>query len=238
MPLPAVAGAKAKARVEAIQGLSPEVIKWHLDRQDQFAAEETSRKRQQRWDALCKARGERYASCRLSNYEVTSDKQRHVLNCLTDYRDNMQEYIKASRGIVLFGPVGTGKDHLLMALAGAAIVTEGLSVRWQNGMDWFGDVRDSFDSQVTERDLVLSLSYPDILMLSDPLPPIGNLSSFQANMLLRVIDRRYSMGKPTWVTVNCESDKEAVKRMGIQIVDRLSHDAVALFCDWESYRTK
>ena len=126
----------------------------------------------------------------------------------------------------------------MMALAGFAIRREGFSVRWQNGLDWYGDVRDSFDGDTKEAQLVSRLSNPDILMLSDPIPPTGSLTPFQANMLLRVVDRRYSMEKPTWVTINCKNDSEAVARMGKQIVDRLSHDAVALFCDWESYRTR
>lgn len=200
------------------------------------ALAQQSYERQQAWTALCRLRGDRYASCRLSNYEVTTDKQKAVLERLTDYRDDLREFVKAGRGVVMFGPAGTGKDHLLMALAGAAIVREGLTVGWQNAMDWFGAIRDSFDGHRQEADLVDELSRPDVLLLSDPLPPFGKLTDFQANMLLRVVDKRYSMLRPTWITINCKSRAEAVERMGVQIVDRLSHDAVVCFCDWESYR--
>jgi hypothetical protein len=44
------------------------------------------------------------------------------------------------------------------------------------------------------------------------------------------------MRRPTWVTINTKGRAEAIGRMGAQIVDRLSHDAVVCFCNWESYR--
>ena len=237
-PVPKTVGAKLQARVDAITKLTHEEIEQRNKRRAEEALADQGDKRQQQWQALCRLRGERYAECRLSNYEATTDKQQAVLRRLMAYRDSLWESVKAGRNIMLFGPAGTGKDHLLMALAGAAIANEGFSVEWRSVMDWFGDVRDSFDSDQQESQLVLGLCRPDILMLSDPLPPLGNLTPFQANMLFRVVDRRYSMLKPTWVTVNCKSGGEAVERMTKQIVDRLSHDAVALFCDWESYRTQ
>ena len=122
-----------------------------------------------------------------------------------------------------------------MSVALAAIKA-GFNVIWQNGMDLFGDIRDAIDKGDAERALVSKLVSPDVLYLSDPLPPVGKLTDFQAAMLFRVLDGRYSRKRPTWVTVNVSSGAEMDERMGPQNGDRLRDGALAIFCDWPSHR--
>ncbi len=136
---------------------------------------------------------------------------------------------------MLFGPKGTGKDHLLVALCRAAIVA-GKYVLWQNGMDLFGDIRDRMDTADSERALINRLVAPDVLYLSDPVPPLGNLTEFQSSMMFRILDGRYSRRKPTWCSVNASKGAELESRMGPQNVDRLRDGALSIHCDWPSYR--
>jgi len=209
-------------------------------RDKQRAEEELAYKCRQRaghWHDLINERGKRYDECRLSTYEITNPKQQEVVDKLTSYCKNMAGQVREGRGIVLFGPAGTGKDHLMMALARVAIIND-LGVGWENGMDFFATVRDSFgrDDGETEAELIRYLTRPEILILSDPLPPAGKLTEFQTNVLFRAIDYRYSRCQPTWVTLNCSGRKEADERMGCQNMDRLIHGSLKLFCDWESYR--
>lgn len=110
-------------------------------------------------------------------------------------------------------------------------------VLWVNGMDLFGEFRDAIDAGASERQGVAKLTAPTILALSDPAPPRGNLSDFQVMMLFRIIDRRYRDMLPTWITVNASSRQQAEERLGAQVVDRLGHGALAIHCDWESYRS-
>jgi hypothetical protein len=55
-------------------------------------------------------------------------------------------------------------------------------------------------------------------------------------MLFRVVDARYRQCKPTWITVNAVGRTELDRRMGAQTADRITDGAVALFCNWPSYR--
>lgn len=55
-------------------------------------------------------------------------------------------------------------------------------------------------------------------------------------MLFDLVDARYSRRKPAWVTLNCASRTEAEERIGVQVVDRLAHDALVVTCNWPSYR--
>jgi DNA replication protein DnaC len=75
-----------------------------------------------------------------------------------------------------------------------------------------------------------------MLVISDPLPPMGPLTAFQASMLYRLIEERYSSGGVVVATVNVASDEEADSRMGAQTWDRLCDKSVKCHCNWPSYR--
>lgn len=124
----------------------------------------------------------------------------------------------------------------MIASPARAATLAGKFVTWQNGMDLFGDIRDAMDTGDTERSLVARLVAPDVLYMSDPLPPIGKLTEFQAGLLFRVLDGRYNRRRPTWATINVSSGAELDDRIGPQNGDRLRDGALAIFCDWSSYR--
>ena len=148
----------------------------------------------------------------------------------------MRTATDAGDGVVLFGPMGTGKDHLLVALARVAILNHGYSVRWISGMQLYADFRQAIRDNASEQIIVQRATNPDILILSDPQLPRGELSDYQASMLFWIVDARYSMRRPTWVSLNVADGTEAERRIGAATVDRLRDGAVTVACDWPSYR--
>jgi DNA replication protein DnaC len=225
--------------MERISAAMPALTNEQIAARDREIAERDAQREQQarvdRWRAFIRDRGERYSDCRLNNFDQSHDAQKRAVADLTDYCRNVTDRIADGDGVVLFGPKGTGKDHLIVALCRQAILS-GQRVVWQNGMDLFGDIRDAMDGGEAERALVHRLVSPDVLYLSDPLPPVGNLSEFQASMLFRILDGRYSRRRPLWVTVNVASGSELDVRMGPQNGDRIRDGATAIHCDWPSYR--
>lgn len=200
------------------------------------------------WQDFWRTCGKRYMGCRIENFQradagsLERKVQDRVLHAIGTFATNIEANIKAGRNVLLYGPPGTGKDHLLIGLVHRAIgafVSPGkeFKARWTNGMDMYASVRDSFDSssrsEESERDSWLK---PDVLVLSDPIPPLASLSSFQASFLLRVIDSRYRHLKPTFVSLNVRDGQEASDRMTPQVFDRLKDDALTCFCNWKSFR--
>jgi DNA replication protein DnaC len=180
--------------------------------------------------------GSRYVGATLESYVTTCDAQRVVLSALRDYADNMLAYGREGRGIVLYGSCGTGKDHLAGSLARIAISRYRVSLEWIRGVDLYARFRDAIRNDASENEIIAPLVKVAVLAISDPLPPVGALTEFQAAALLRIVDERYRRLRPIWTTINVASGEEADRRLGAQVADRLRDGALTLFCDWPSYR--
>lgn len=187
--------------------------------------------------AACRALGDklgkRYANARLFTFQAETPEQKKLVEQLNRYAAN--ELWQDGTGILLYGPPGTGKDHLLAGLAYECIL-RGAKVTWVNGLDWYGQNRDRMETDRSEASGVRDLVTPEILYISDPLPPWGELSEYQASMLFRVIDGRYRACRATWVSANVANREECERRLGAATVDRLGESAVSAFCKWPSYR--
>jgi DNA replication protein DnaC len=181
--------------------------------------------------------GARYAGCTLENYVLSgNERQKYIYDCIVKYAENMEENIARGSGIIMFGRCGTGKDHLVAALLYQAVLMHGFSCAYERGTHFFESLRSAIGDGVSEKEVIRPLERPLVLCLSDPVPSVGPTSNFQTDALFRLIDSRYRQNKITFATLNVDNSKEASERLSAQIIDRLSHNALALSCDWPSYR--
>jgi len=207
--------------------------------------------RQSRWRCFRESVGPRYADALLSNFAVTSSSQQKVVDAIRAYGENLYDNIVThARNVVLCGPSGTGKDHLLVAL-GKHAIERGFQVDWINGPDLFALYRKEMKSKDGDEwlmdcygrgnraqyaDYPAMKGWSSILIISDPVPARGELSEFNTDCLWRIVDCRYRHRLPVWVTMNVSSGEEAEARLGVAIVDRLRDNAITLSCNWPSYR--
>lgn len=181
--------------------------------------------------ALARQMGQRYARCTLSNFVASQKPQEAAVATL---RHHIWSPVVPG-SIVLYGPSGAGKDHLL---AGAAMsIVDRCSVEWINGSDLFAALRGVFGhGQDAENRLLRRFTAPDVLVISDPVPPSGDVRGWAIEFLYRIIDHRYRDFRPTWVSLNVKSFDDAVSLLSAPIVDRLRDGALVIHCDWPSYR--
>ncbi len=189
---------------------------------------------------LAKQLGDRYTPARtsLAAYRIydPSGEQAAALQRVTGFVDRMETMLRETRGLVLYGSVGTGKDYLLAAalyhVAGA-----GIPAGFVSGEDLYLRVRDSFDTGEREDAILHRLQEPVVLGISDPVGTRGELSDWNARVLARVLDRRYRAMRPTWLTLNATNEDDARKKLTPLIWDRFQDAAEIVPCFWQSFRS-
>jgi len=186
-------------------------------------------------DVLMRLIGPRYQNATLDNYEAVHPVQEMAVVRLRQYATNLPEEVKAGQGVLLFGTTGTGKDHLLIGLAREAIAG-GFLVRWVNGVDLHTKMREAIRAETGEDQVLKAYKDVRVLVLSDPMPPSGALTDYQAATLYRLIDYRYRHLLPVWCSLNVANANEARERLGSATVDRLRDGALAIECNWPSHR--
>jgi DNA replication protein DnaC len=179
----------------------------------------------------------RHRQCLLENYIATTDGQRKALAAVTGYCDDVAEHVSNGRGMILNGPVGTGKTHLLFGAARKAIGA-GFTVQYRNVQALLSAFRSRMDDEEAESEnaMIDTLVSPDVLILDDVISPHGELTSYQEQIVYIIVEERYSAMRPTWAGLNAAGTEDAVRRIGAAIVDRLKDGALCLAFDWPSHR--
>lgn len=206
-----------------------------------YAIQHLREEKQRAWDSYVAKRGERYTKCRLENFDCDGPKQETAMSEINSYCETITARIKAGQNIVLFGPSGTGKDHLLTGLVFKAISaieqgsTSNFSCEWSDGPSLFAAVRDEIGKN-SRHSIVDDLAKCWLLVISDLVPPSAKLTDFQSEVVYRIIDSRYSRMATTFFSINVRNRQELDAALGIAVADRLIDGALTISCDWPSYR--
>lgn len=197
--------------------------------------------RREKWRYFAAAVGPRLAGARLDTFRLHGDpdcrrRQQVALAAIQECASNLRENIRHGRGVLIYGPVGSGKDHLAVSVARVAILDLGATARWVSGPVLYRTAREAMGRG--ETDLVERLVRPHVLILSDPFPAVGDLSAYQWQTLYDVVDARYSRRRPTITTANVASLDDLDRRLTPAISDRLRADALVVETRWPSYRSE
>lgn len=205
-------------------------------RHEDYAKKQAAQAAYANLNRLIQQRGDRYAKCGLDNF--TTDGQEapcRAVSRLREYCDEISKNAAEGVGVFLFGPCGTGKDHLAMGVAKAFIGTTRQSVSWASGAMLFEQLRDSFDGKKSEGEVMAPHVKAPLLWISDPLPVRGELTQYQAEALYRLVDARYNARRPMLVTANLEPGK-ADATLGPAIARRLRESTIQIHCNWPPFK--
>ncbi len=222
--------------IELRHRLSAELRDREKSAEDHETEREALRQRlEERWYRLTQNR-ERYRSCRLGNYIIDHGAQRAAFERVKEFADAIIENVAAGRNIVLFGTVGTGKDHLLAGLLHHALVAfDGkIQLEWTRGVDIVANAKEELGRRPTgwsDR-----AKTPSVLAISDPCCPGDELLWYSRQRLYQLVDDAYNGRRSVWITVNSSKREHLESMLGPQITDRLLDDCASIFCEWPSYR--
>ena len=189
------------------------------------------------WHDFIRSRGRRYEECRFNNFEIKCDAQKNALAAVRSHVDG--ESVKTGN-LILLGPVGCGKDHLLTAgvhhgLGAYRLPPEG-QVCWISGSGLFSSLRNAIHSKRCESNVLSPIENASLLVVSDPLEAGQNLTDYQRQVWYRIVDHRYNNFLPIWMSINATGRDQMVSMLGPAVVDRLADGAVVVACDWPSHR--
>lgn len=221
------------------------------DRGDWQVADRALRTRKALWSQACDHIGTRYADASLSNYECLHDGQAAAIKIVRNYLitlepvddddrepvdDDDREGGDGSKNLVLIGPTGTGKDHIITFVVRFCVMRFGMVPYWFDGQALFAAVRDTYADGETETPIIIAAKRADLVAMSDPFPAEGRLSDHQRNILHRLIDTCYRKPRPMIATLNVATRDELDAKLGATLASRLCHNAVVVPCDWPDYR--
>lgn len=129
------------------------------------------------------------------------------------YVDNFPEMKKRGKGLLLYGPVGTGKTHAAACIANE-LVNQGRPCLVTNFARITNTLQGMFDGKQRYLD---DFNRLDLLVIDDLAAERD--TSYMNEMIFHIIDSRYRSGKPLIVTSNltqaeltapCSVDKERI----------------------------
>jgi len=182
----------------------------------------------------------RFRGKTFDNYRVYSnnDAQKKALQVCRSYALNFKTVMEKGTCLVLCGRPGTGKNHLVAAIANTLIASGPHTVIFTRVYSAIMAIKETFrnDCATTERDVLSAFIGVDLLVLDEV--GVQFNSDYERMMLFEIINSRYDEVRPTILISNLNA-KEAEQFVGERVWDRLFEDGgVVLPFDWQSERRK
>lgn len=166
------------------------------------------------------------------DFEAAADLDARLITDLSNC-----DYVKKSRNVIFMGKSGTGKTHLATAL-GMEACKQGVRTRFVTGCGLANELIEARDEKTLARSVKRYAGYG--LLIIDELGYVP-FSKEGAQLIFQILAERHER-KPVMVTTNMGfGDWTQIfgdPSMTAALLDRITHKAHIINCNWDSYRLK
>lgn len=160
-----------------------------------------------------------FAETNMADWTFSNDdrKNEKLSDAMGNYAQKFSEFRSTGKGLLMYGPVGTGKTYYAACIANA-LIDKGYSVLMTNFARLTNIIQGMYEGK---QDYIDSLNDYDLLIIDD----LGaeRKSEFMQEMVFNIIDSRYRSGLPFIITTNLTADeiKKAEEVAFRRIYDRI-----------------
>ena len=158
---------------------------------------------EQRRIELDKKRRICFAETNMAEWTFENDDMKNgkLSNAMVRYAERFKDFKKESKGLLLYGTVGTGKTYYAACIANR-LIDHGYPVLMTNFARLTNQIQGTFEGK---QEFIDSLNNYTLLIIDD----LGaeRKSEFMQEMVFNIIDSRYRSGLPFIITTNLTADE-------------------------------
>ena len=163
---------------------------------------------------------ERYQHCTFETFENWDPENRLLARAKHYAQEFVDLYPNVDKGLLLTGPVGTGKTHLAVAALRELVLGKGVRGRFRDFSALVLDMQMGFDTPGRSRQIVEPLVSTELLVLDEL--GAGKMTPWVMDLLYYLVNTRYTENRVTVFTTNySDSPDPGCESLGDRVSARI-----------------